>query len=281
MGKKVKRVLIAAAGKGTRLAPITSVLPKEILNIIDKPTLHYVFEENIVPGIEEVILVTNQTKSILLDYLKNGSSTEFQEIMNNIKLTVIYQDGEKYGDAIPIMCAQKYLEDEPFLVAWADSFSLRNYSRIDKLLDTYQKHQKPVISLIPITKYETSIYAVPNIKRTLRKDLIVMDRLLEKPGPGKAPSLLGAPNGFILEADIFPYLHRLKPNKKGEYSLIDGIDFYCQNNPLLGLVSSHPFFEAGNKKDMIKTILKMSFVRDDLKIYMQEIKLLFEELTKS
>lgn len=264
MKKYVKKLVVPAAGRGTRLLPITSVLPKEILPIIDKPMIQYVLEESLERGIEELILVINPKKKLLLTYLENTSSQEIKTLLKKIKMTVVYQEENgKYGDAVPIIAAAEHLS-EPFLVSWADSFSLKKDGRIKKLLDTYAIYQKPVISLIPISKSGTIIYAVPKIKK-VKSEICIIERLLEKPGPNDAPSLLGAPSGFILEPDIFRSLIKLKPNKKGEYSLIDAIDDYCQSSVVYGRIFKKPFFEVGNKVDMIKTISQIGKFREDLK----------------
>lgn len=264
MKKNVKKLVVAAAGNGTRLLPITSVVPKEILPIIDKPLIQYVLEDNLANGIEELILVISKNKELLLDYLENTSSKELKDLINKIKITIVYQqEAGKYGDAVPIMAAESHL-DEPFLVAWSDSFSLRKDDRIKDLLLTYKNYQRPVISLIPISQRETKLYAIPKIQ-SIKKSVGVVERLLEKPGPEQAPSLFGAPNGFILEPDIFPYLKKLKPNNKGEYSLIDAIDAYCQENLIYGNVFNSPFFEAGNKVDVIKSVQAIANYREDLK----------------
>lgn len=266
----VKKIVVAAAGKGTRLLPITSVLPKEILPIVDKPVIQYVLEEGIVDGIEELVLVISKKKELLLNYLENTTSGELKDLIKNVKITIVYQqEGGKYGDAVPIMAAADHLKDEPFLVAWSDSFSLRQDGRIRELLATYQTYQKPVISLIPISERETSLYAVPEIKN-IKKSVGEVKRLLEKPGPERAPSLVGAPNGFVLEPEIFLYLNNLTPNKKGEYSLIDAIDVYCQEKMVYGRIFKGPFFEAGNKADVIATVSRIAEYRDDLKELQQK-----------
>lgn len=256
-GKTVRKVVIGAAGRGTRFLPITSVIPKEMLPIIDRPLLEYVLEEAIVSGIEEIILVISKSKKFLLDYLKSS-----KVLPKNINVKVLYQNDEVYGDAVPVLLASKYLTNEPFLVLWADSFGLKKYSRVENLLKAYKKYAKPIISLIPISPEETFLYAVPDVDRKDGK--IIIKRLLEKPGLN-APSLFAAPNGFILEPSIFKYLKSLSPNpRSGELSLIDAIDNFCRENLVYGLVFDKPFFEAGNKVDYVKTTVGVALEREDI-----------------
>lgn len=268
MGKKVRKILIAAAGRGTRLLPITSAVPKEMLPVIDKPVFQYVLEEALVAGIEEVILVINKQKKVLLEYIKNGDSPNFKQLLKKIKLRVVYQKGKLYGDAVPVMAAKKFLQDGPFLVLWADSFSLPKYSRIKKMIDSYKRYGASVLSLIPIAKQQTNLYAVPQIEGK-NKDVVIIKRLLQKPGPKRAPSLLSAPNGYILNPDIFNYLKNFKPNSQGELTLIDAIDLYCQDKDVYGVIFRKPFYDAGNRVDYVKATLGVALERPDLKKFLK------------
>lgn len=265
------KVVVAAAGIGSKFFPLATRLPKEMFPVIDKPVLQYVIEEALHPGIDEIILVINKNKKMLFDYLLLNTSPEFQKLLKGIKLTVTYQTGNKYGDAIPILCAEKYVKNLPFLVLWADCFSLRKFSRIKELLRIYEKYKKPAVSFVPISAEQTAYSAaVPRIKR-VNGNLITFDRMFKNPGPIHAPALLTAPSGFILEPEIFNYIKNLKSNKTGEYCLIDAIDDYCKKNLMYGLIFKKPFFEAGNPKDLIKTIMRIPFYRDDLKDIKKEI----------
>ncbi len=270
MGKKVRTIVIAAAGVGSRFSPLAPILPKEMFPIIDKPVIQYVIEEANVSGINEIIIVINKNKQILVDYLLKNDS--FRKTLKNTSIKFVHQEGQHYGDAIPIISAEKFLKKEPFLVLWADSFSLPKFERIKNLIRIYDKYQKSVVSFIPISVEQTAYSAaVPRIKR-VNGNLITFDRIFKNPGPIHAPALLTAPSGFILEPEIFLHLHKLEPNKQGEYCLINAIDSYCKKHLTYGLIFKKPFFEAGNPKDLIKTIIKIPFYRDDLKDIAKEIK---------
>lgn len=258
--KRVRKLLVAAAGKGTRFLPITSTLPKEMFPIIDKPMFQYVLEEGIVDGINELVLVINENKGLLLDYIKKSKDKKFQELIGSVKLTIVDQKGSLYGDAIPIYEARKHLGDEPFMVLWADSFGLRKHGRIKRMLKIFSQKEKPLISLISKNRRASYLYAIPKIK-PVSKNLVMVKRLFEKPGSRAIPSRFTFPNGLLLEPDIFPYIEKTKPNRRGEISIVDTIDSYCQKNLVYGSIFQKPFFEAGNPVDLVETMSRLIKLR--------------------
>lgn len=271
MVKRVKKVLVAAGGLGTRFLPISSTLAKEMFPLIDKPVIQYVLEECLVNGIEELILVISKEKKVLLDYLKNSKDIEFQKLLKRVKITFLYRkDSFPLGNGIPLLDFKKHIKDGPFLVLWGDSFGLRKHRRIEKMLKLYSKLQRPIICFIPFFERARFLYAIPEIKQ-VSKNLLIIKRIFEKPGKKKIASPYAFGNGYLMEPDLFPYLERLKPNKKGEIVLEDAIDSYCQNNLVYGMVFREPLFEAGNKIDYIKSSLRLLLYKKELKKYYPQI----------
>lgn len=261
--KKVKKLLIAASGLGTRFLPVTSSLPKEMFPIIDKPVFQYVLEEGIVNGIEEVILVISKDKQILLDYLKRSTDKSFKKLLKSIKITIVYREPQLLGNAAPILSSEKYLKNEPFLVLWADSFALRRDGRISDILNLYSKVQKPVICLFPFFEKARFIYAIPKTEKTTNGQILVK-RIFEKPGMKKIQCKYAFGNGYLLEPDIFPYIKRTKVTKEGEIVLETAVDKYCQKNITYASIFKKPFFEVGNKEDYVKNALKLFKYRNNL-----------------
>ncbi len=281
MTKKVKKLVLAASGFGTRFLPITTSLPKEMFPIIDKPVFQYVLEEGLIKGIEELILVVSKDKWILLDYIKRSKDKNFQKLLKSVKITIVYRKPELLGNAAPVLSAKKYLKDDPFVVLWADSFGLRKDNRIGKMLSTYLTVQKPVVCLFPFFERARYIYAVPKVEK-VSKDLLIVKRIFEKPGNKKIASPYCFGNGYLLEPNIFDYIERLKPTEKGELVLEEAVDAYCQKNLTYGMVFRDEFFEAGNKQDFIKTSLKLLLYREDLKdSYFQILEELHKEVYTS
>lgn len=273
MGRIVRKVVIAAAGQGTRLQPITSVLPKEILPVVDRPVFQYVLEEAIAPGIEEVILVIKPKKRILLDYINSSSSLEFKQLIRQVKLTVVYQLDTSYGTGAALMAAKPYLKDEPFLMLFADSFSPKQFQRIPGLITAYLKYQQPVISLMIVSAPDTYTYGIVQVK-PVKGNLVRIERFWEKPGPKiLPPPFYAAPNGYILTSDIFSLIGL---DQSGELDV--NIASYCQERLVYGVVFDGPYFEVGNRTDLIKSTGKMPFYRSDLTNIQLEIRSFMKKL---
>lgn len=264
MIKKVKKIVVGAGGLGARFLPITSSLPKEMFPLIDRPVIQYVLEEGLVNGVEELILVVSKDKQVLLNYLKESRDKDFRKLLKNVKITIVYRQPKALGNAIAVLAAKNYLKDEPFLVLWADSFGLRSHHRVEDLLNTYLKVQRPIMCLIPFTDRARYLYAIPKIENAT-KNLVIVKRIFEKPGRKKIESPYAFANGYLLEPDILKYLEKTKPNYKGEIILEDAIDAYCQENLVYGWVFKKPLFEAGNKLDLVRTSLQLLNYRQDLK----------------
>ena len=272
MKKIVKTAVIAIGGQGSRMAPITTVIPKQLVPIIDKPVIQYVLEEVVSTKISRIIFVgfRNRKTRLIIDYLKNSNQESLKELFKRIKVNIVYVGSNTLGDAIPIRAVKRYIKNEPFLVLWSDSFALAKDLRMHKLIEVYNKYQEPVISLLKIGKRETDLYAIARIKKIDSK-VVVVEELLEKPGPRLAPSEYAAPNGFILDNRIFPYINKLKANNKG-ISVIDAINKYCKKNVVYGSIFNKPFFEAGNKLDVLISNIRLPLIRKDLKNIASKVK---------
>lgn len=279
MTKSVKKVVIAAAGLGTRFLPVTAKLPKELLPIIDKPTIQYVLEEALISGIEEIILVINHKKKILQDYLKSSQDSKFRKLLNQVKLRIVFQDSEYYGTGAPLLATRNYVGEEPFIYLFADSFSLGKYGRIQGLIKAYGKLQTPIISLIPCSENSTSIYGIAQVQK-LVDNIVIVKKLVEKPKQKLTPPIFAAPNGYLLTPGVFGYLDKINLEENGE--LATNLPEFCQENLVHGVIFDSPFFEAGNKVDFVKTQLKMLFEREDLNESRFEMKkFILEILEKS
>ena len=273
MTKKVKKLVVPAGGLGTRFLPITSVLPKEMFPLIDKPIIHYVLEEALVNGIEELILAISKDKQLLLDYITNTKDENLKKILKNIKVSVAYKN-DFIGNAAGILDAKKYIGNDPFVIVWADSFGLRKDNRIGKMIKLYKKMHQPIICLFPFFDRARYLYAVPEVEQ-ISKDVVKVKRIFEKPGDKGPVSPYCFGNGYLLESDIIEYIEKSTRNSKGEFVLEDAVDAYCQKNLAYGMIYRKPFFESGNKYDYAKTFVELFEYRSDLS-YNQLFKDLFK-----
>ncbi len=262
MAKYIRKAVITAAGKGTRFFPISREIPKEMLFIIDRPVIEYVIDEILSTDVDEIIVVTTRKKKQLIQYLKELHKSTSKGKFKDIELKFCYQTGDKYGDAIPVLSARKFVGDEPFLLHFGDSFSLGNFHRLNNLIKLYEDTKKNVVSLIPISKEQTKIYAVPRILGNNQGKFLI-NGIKKSPGPGKATSYFGAPNGFVLKPEIFQFMDQIKPFK-GEYSLISALNLAAKKETLIGQVFLQPFFEAGNMEDFAKSTIELSALRSKI-----------------
>jgi UTP--glucose-1-phosphate uridylyltransferase len=240
--KKIKKVVIPAAGFGTRFLPQTKAMPKEMLPIVDKPVIQYVVEEAVGAGIEDVIIVTGYSKRAiedhfdkpnadLVDNLEMGKKFEMLKEINKISelanFIYIRQKGP-YGNATPIKSAQHVIGDESFLVLWGDDFVWAEPSRAQQMINAFEYYNATILCGIKTNKKEdTKRYGFVKGKKVADRVWLV-EQLIEKPGPDKAPSDLAVVSGYVLTPDIFPILNNQKPGKGGEYYLPEAIDLLAK-----------------------------------------------------
>ena len=268
---KITKAIIPAAGLGTRFLPQTKAMPKEMLPSIDKPVIQYVVEEAVAAGITDIIIVTGQHKRAIEDHFdhqyaleaelrqkgKTAVADELERIADMANFIYIRQKGN-YGNGTPILNAAHLVDDEPFLVLWADDFVRAAKPRALQLVEAYAKLQSPVISLIPIQSADADKYGVPAIKQELAPDLFEIDKLIEKPGSAAAPSSYGSVGGYILTPDIIPLLEAQKPDKTGEIYLSTAIDQLAAQRSVYGKVIAGEWHDTGSKMSYLEAIIDVA-----------------------
>lgn len=277
---KINKVIIPAAGFGTRFLPQTKAMPKEMLPIVDKPVIQYVVEEAVESGIENIIIVTGSNKRAIEDHfdmpdedlIKNLIQGKKEHLLNEIKrisqmanFIYIRQKGP-YGNATPIKTSKHLVENEPFLVLWGDDFVSAKPSRTRQMIAAYNKYEATVLcGIVTDKKEDTKRYAY--VKGTNLGDGIwKVDRLIEKPGMDSAPSNLAIVSGYILTPDIFPILKSQKPGRGGEYYLPEAIDMLAQLHPVYAVeIKNGKYFDTGNKLGYMKTVVECALLHEDIK----------------
>jgi UTP--glucose-1-phosphate uridylyltransferase len=278
--KKIRKVVIPAAGFGTRFLPQTKAMPKEMLPIVDKPVIQYVVEEAVDSGIEDVIIVTGSAKRAIEDHfdvpnaellknLSDGGKTKFVEEITRLSemanFIYIRQKGP-YGNGTPILSAEPAIEDEPFAVLWGDEFIYSTPPRLKQMIDVYEKYGGIVISGVRIEKKEDlKRYGIADV--TLVEDNVYkINKIVEKPEPEEAPSNLATHGGYILPPEIFDALRGLQPGKGGEVWLIDAINA-LQNKgvPVFAVeIKDAKYYDTGNKLEYMKTVVELGLKHPDL-----------------
>lgn len=282
----VKKCIIPVAGYGTRFLPATKAQPKEMLPIIDKPTVQYVIEEAVASGITDIILVTSWAKRSVEDHFdysfeleqwlkKNKKHEAYEKIRRVAELanfTYVRQKGPA-GNATAILSCEHLIGDEPFAVISGDDLFIGKKPRLKQLIDLYEEYQHPVITAMKITREQTKSYGVIDGVQ-LSKNVLQVNRLVEKPGPEKAPSLVGSLFGYVLTPDIFTELHRIKPGKGGEYLLIDAIGLLQKKRPIYAKIFEGTYYDVGSKFGWVKANIEFGLehpeVRKELLAYLKK-----------
>ncbi len=287
---KIRKAVIPVAGYGTRFLPATKAQPKEMLPIVDKPIIQYVVEECVASGITDIILVTGSGKRAVEDHFsysfeiqhflkaagKDKEREELKKIADMANFIFIRQKGP-YGNGTPVLCAKSIVGDEPFAVLWGDEFwQCPHRPRLKQLIETYEKYQDPVLTVIDINKEETNRYGVIDGVE-LSKNTYEVKKLVEKPGPLKAPSLLGSVGGYILTPDIFDVLENTKLGKGGELWLVDAIVKLMKERAVYAKKVEGTYYDTGSKLGYLRANVEMALRRPDIapefKKYLKGLKL--------
>jgi UTP--glucose-1-phosphate uridylyltransferase len=256
---KVKKAVIPAAGFGTRFLPATKVVPKELLPIVDKPTIQYIMEEVATAGIEEVILITGREKGSIEDHfdtsielenhLKKKNRMDLLQMVQNISemvTLVSIRQKEPLGLGHAILCAKKVVGNEPFAVLLGDDLIDAKIPCIRQMIDTYQRMEGALIAIQKVPKTETHLYGIIKGKR-VKERVYRIEEMVEKPKQGTAPSNLAIIGRYILPPQIFAILEKVSPDVKGEIQLTDGLRQLSQKVPVFGYEFFGDRYDAGDK----------------------------------
>ncbi len=276
---KITKVIIPAAGFGTRFLPQTKAMPKEMLPIVDKPVIQYVVEEAVGAGIKDVIIITGYAKRSIEDHfdlpnaeliknLEMGKKYHLLEEVNkiaNLANFIYLRQKGPYGNATPIKSAQHLIENEPFLVLWGDDFVWAQPSRSQQLINAFNQLQAPVLCGIRTEKKEDADRYAFIKGKEIKKGVWQVEKLIEKPGLEKLPSNIAIVSGYVLTPDIFPILNSQKPGKGGEYYLPEAIDILAKKQPVYAIeIQNGKYYDTGNKFEYLKTVVEFALRHKDI-----------------
>lgn len=252
---KIRKAIFPVGGLGTRFYPITRAIPKEMLGIIDKPLIHYAFEEALAGGIEQFIFVTRQGKNSIEDYF-DGMLADFETRSGTPKCSFCYvRQREPRGLGHAVLCARHLINGEPFAVISADDFILNPKSCIGEMIKNYDSANMAAVMIVP--REEVYKYGILDIESECGP-IAVAKSVDEKPTVEEAKSNLAIVGRYVLSPKIFEVLEKLKPGVKGEIQLTDAL---LEMIPLVGL---HGFkfegirFDCGSKSGLLAAILHMA-----------------------
>jgi UTP--glucose-1-phosphate uridylyltransferase len=280
--KKIRKVVIPAAGFGTRFLPQTKAMPKEMLPIVDKPVIQYVVEEAVASGIKDIIIVTGALKRAIEDHfdvpnaeliknLENGGKheqiAEVKRLSEMANFIYVRQKGP-YGNGTPVLAAEPAIEDEPFAVLWGDEFIYSKPPRLEQMIKVYEKYGGIVISGVRIEKKEDlKRYGIADIEKVKGEERVFkIKSIVEKPDPDKAPSNLATHGAYILPPEIFKALRTAKPGKGGEIWLVDAINHLKEQEvPVYAVeIENGKYYDTGNKVEYMKTVVELALEHKDI-----------------
>ncbi|WP_096185781.1 UTP--glucose-1-phosphate uridylyltransferase GalU [Evansella halocellulosilytica] len=288
--QKVKKAIIPAAGLGTRFLPATKAQPKEMLPIVDKPTIQYIVEEAIESGIEDIIIISGRGKRAIEDHFdksyeleetllkkqKMDMLDEVQRISNMVNIHYIRQKEPK-GLGHAIACASSFVGDEPFAVLLGDDIVQSETPCLKQLIDVYDRYHSSVVGVQPVPEEDVSKYGIVSPKSTeVEEGVIHVSDLVEKPKMEEAPSNYAIMGRYVLRPEIFDILNELPPGAGNEIQLTDAIKKMNEDQVVLAYEFAGKRYDVGDKLGFVKATVDFALERDDLKSdmleYMEEIQ---------
>ncbi len=294
MNQEIKKAIIPIAGLGTRFLPLSKVVPKEFLPLIDKPIIQYIVEEAQKAAIEKIIFVTSPKKTAVIDYFKENETLEkilkkrgrnellkeletLKHIYKNLTFDITIQK-QPLGDGHAVLQASSFVKKEPVAVMFGDDIVESKTPCVEQLIRLYRTSQKPILALYRVPEEKLSSYGVVSVEKIANR-VFKIKKIVEKPSPDKAPSNLAIIGKYILTPEVFDYLKQAKPNKKGEIVLAETLQkMLDEGKNIYGYEIEGKWLECGNKMEWLKTHIYLSLkdprFGSDLKKFVKENKLI-------
>jgi UTP--glucose-1-phosphate uridylyltransferase len=272
---QVKKAVFPVAGLGTRFLPATKSSPKEMLSLIDKPLVHYVVEEAVSSGIEQILFVTGRGKRALEDYFDiafeleallydKGKEAELSQVRKIAEMVKIFYVRQKQalGLGHAILCAQEFVGDEPFAVLLGDDIIDAEQPCLSQLLDVYRQYPGTVLALEKVPLENISAYGCVRANRMTDRAFEIVD-MVEKPKKEEAPSDLAIIGRYILTPDIFQILEQQEPGNGGEIQLTDAINKLLGHKYVYGCRFKGIRHDCGDKFGYLKATVDMALKREE------------------
>jgi UTP--glucose-1-phosphate uridylyltransferase len=274
--KRVRKAIIPAAGLGTRFLPATKAMPKEILPIVDKPTIQYIVEEAVASGIEDIIIVTGKGKRAIEDHFDNAMELEqnliekekfelLEKVQYPTKLADIHyiRQKEPKGLGHAVWCARNFIGNEPFAVLLGDDIVQSDTPCLKQLINQYEDTFSSVIGVQTVADSDTHRYGIidPSSQEGRRYQV---SNFVEKPKPGTAPSNLAIMGRYILTPEIFMFLDRQEKGAGGEIQLTDAIQRLNEIQRVFAYDFEGTRYDVGEKFGFVKTTIEFALQHEDL-----------------
>ncbi|MGI5850582.1 MAG: UTP--glucose-1-phosphate uridylyltransferase GalU [Clostridiales bacterium] len=284
---RIRKAIIPAAGLGTRFLPATKAQPKEMLPIVDKPTIQYIIEEAIDSGIESIIIVTGRNKRSIEDHfdrslelelaLKKSKNEDMLKLVDDISNMVdihYIRQKEPKGLGHAINCASAFIGNEPFAVLLGDDIVHSNVPCLKQLIEVYEKHKATIIGCQFVDHNQVDKYGIVD-GISVEKDLYKVKHLVEKPRIEEAPSNLAILGRYIISPNIFKHLEETQPGAGGEIQLTDALRTLAMEEDMYAFNFQGKRYDVGNKLGYLQATMEFALrnpeLRDDFKAYIQDL----------
>lgn len=276
--QKIRKAVIPAAGFGTRFLPETKAMPKEMLPIVDKPTIQYIVEEIKASGIDQILIISGHAKRAIEDHFDSSPELE-QHLYESGKMDLlrevrkvasvkIHYTRQQYmrglGDAI--LCAKDFIDGEPFGVILGDDvvYTANGEPALRQLMDQYEKTGGTVIGCQVVKPEQVSSYGIVDGVKTDDPNLLKVKDMIEKPSVEEAPSRFAALGRYVITPEVFDVLEQTKPGKGGEIQLTDALRVMAHNGSVYAYNFTGKRYDTGNKLGYLKATVEFALRRPDL-----------------
>lgn len=286
---KIRKAIIPAGGLGTRFLPATKAMPKEMLPILDKPTIQYIVEEAVAAGIEDIIIVTGKHKRAIEDHFDNQKELEMKleekvkyDLLDKVQypsnlanMFYVRQKAQK-GLGHAIWTAKQFIGVEPFAVLLGDDIVQSKNPAIKQLVDQYEKTGKSIIGVQKVDQKETHRYGIVDPLDS-ESGLFSVRKFVEKPEEGTAPSNLAIMGRYVLTPEIFDYLEKQEIGTGGEIQLTDAIEHLNNDDCVYAFDFKGERYDVGEKLGFVKTTIQFALndeeMSEDIKEFIKTLKL--------
>jgi UTP--glucose-1-phosphate uridylyltransferase len=283
----IRKAVLPLAGLGTRVLPASKVIPKEMLPVVDKPTLQYIVEEAVAAGIEEIIFVTSRSKRSIEDHFdafpeleqvleRKGKRKELEELrrVQEMASYVTVRQREPLGLGHAILCAKEVVGDEPFVVILGDDLVSPDTPCLPRMMEIHEQYGGSVLCLVPLPPETIPSYGIASVEE-LGSNVLKVTHLVEKPSLEEAPSNLGIAGHYIITPDIFALIEQTPPGKGGEIQITDALEVQSRKGRCYGLRFTGVRYDTGGPLGLLTASIGYALQRPDiapaLRDYMRQV----------
>ena len=274
---KVKKAIIPAAGLGTRFLPATKAQPKEMLPIVDKPTIQFIIEEAIASGIEEILIITGRNKKCIEDHfdksielemeLEKSGKSDLLELVRDISDMVdihYIRQKEPKGLGHAIYCAKTFVGNEPFAVMLGDDVVDSKVPCLKQLIDCYSEYNTSILGVQKVPEDQVDKYGIVN-GRFIEDRVYKVNDLVEKPSPEEAPSNIAILGRYIITPEIFKHIENTKPGKGGEIQLTDALKSLITQEVMYAYEFDGKRYDVGDKLGFLQATIEYALKKPELR----------------